>query len=70
MAKQSPVGQGNLIIGASRLHSGTPQSEGLLYTSDRSDAENSSWQHKKTHNRHPYPRRDFFFYPFDFIYTV
>jgi len=39
MAQQSLVGQGFLIIEASRSHSGTPLSVGLLWTSDRIVAE-------------------------------
>jgi hypothetical protein len=42
---QPPVGQGLLIIEASRSHSDTPQSVGLLWTSDQPDAETSTWQH-------------------------
>ena len=38
----APVGLGLLIIEASRLHSDTPQSVGLLWTSDQSDAETST----------------------------
>jgi len=45
MAQQPPVGQGLLIIDASRSHSDTPHSVGLLWTSDRPDAETSTWQH-------------------------
>jgi hypothetical protein len=48
MARQPPVGQGLLIIEASRSHSGTPQhSVGLLWTSDRSIAETYTWQHSQ-----------------------
>ena len=35
MASQPPVGQGPLIIWPSLSHSDTPQSVGLLWTSDR-----------------------------------
>jgi len=42
MAQQPPVGQGLLIIEASRLHSDTPQSVGLLWTRDRHVAETST----------------------------
>jgi hypothetical protein len=38
MAQQTPVGQGLLVIEASRSHSDTPHSVGLLWTSDRPDA--------------------------------
>jgi len=34
MAQQTPVGQGLLIIGASRSHSDTPHSVGLLWAKD------------------------------------
>jgi hypothetical protein len=40
--QQPLVGQGLLIIEASRSHSGTPHSEGLLWTSDQPDAETSN----------------------------
>jgi hypothetical protein len=39
------VGQGLLIVEASRSHSDTPHSAGLLWTTDQSDAETSTWQH-------------------------
>jgi hypothetical protein len=39
MAQQPVVGQGLLIIEASRSHSDTPHSAGLLWTSDKPDAE-------------------------------
>jgi hypothetical protein len=42
MARQSPVGQGPLSIEASRSHSGTPHSVGLLWTSDKPVAETST----------------------------
>ena len=45
MARQSLMGQGILIIEASRLHSDTPRSVGLLWTGDRSVAETSTLQH-------------------------
>jgi len=52
-ARQSLVGQGLLIIDASRSHSGTPHSVGLLWTSDQSDV-TSTWQHTTlTTDRHP-----------------
>jgi len=51
-----PVGQGLLIIEASRSHSDTPHSVGLLWTSDQPVAENSTWQ--RTTERHPYSPRD------------
>ena len=40
-----PVGQGLLIIDDSQSHSDTPQSVGLLWTSDQPVAETSTWQH-------------------------
>jgi len=39
------VGQGLLIIEASRSHSDTPHAVGLLWTSDQVVAETSTWQH-------------------------
>ena len=45
MANYPPVGQGLLNIEASRSHSDTPHSVGLLWTSDQPDAENSTRQH-------------------------
>ena len=39
------MGQGLLIVEASRSLSDTPHSIGLLWTSDRPDAETSVWQH-------------------------
>jgi hypothetical protein len=45
MAQHSLVGQGLFIIEASRSHSDTPYSVGLLWTSDQPDAETSTWQH-------------------------
>jgi hypothetical protein len=50
MARQPPVGQGLLIIEASRSQSDTPHSIGLLWTSDQPDAETSTWQYN-THKR-------------------
>ena len=45
MTQQALVGQGLLITEASRSHSDTPHSVGLLWTSEYSDAETSTWQH-------------------------
>jgi len=57
--EQPLVGQGLIIIDASRSHSGTPHSVGLLWTSDQPDAETSTWQHMTlTRDRHPCPWRD------------
>ena len=54
MAQQPLLGQDLLIVEVSRSHSDTPQSVGLLWTSDQSDAETSTWQHTTlTRNRHP-----------------
>ena len=59
MAQQPPSGQGLLIINSSRLHSETPHSVGLLWTSDQPDAETSTWQHTTlTTDKHPCPQRD------------
>jgi hypothetical protein len=44
---------------ASRSHSDTPQSLGLLWTSDQPDAETYTWKHiTLTTDRHPCQRRD------------
>jgi len=43
MAQQPLVGQGLLIIEASQSHSDTPQSVGLIWTSDQPNAETSTW---------------------------
>ena len=45
MAQQPLMGQGLLFIEASQSHSGTPHSVGLLWMSDRPDAETSTGQH-------------------------
>jgi hypothetical protein len=59
IARQPLVGQGLLIVNASRSHSDTSHLVGLLWTSDRSVAETSTWQHTTlTRDRHPCPRRD------------
>jgi len=61
MAQQSVVGQGLPIIEAIRSHSDTPHCVGLLWTSDRPDAETSAWQHtihKLTRERHPCYQRN------------
>jgi hypothetical protein len=56
MVQQPPVGQGLLIIEASRSHSDTPHSVGLLWTSDQPDAETPTWQHTTlTRDRHMTP---------------
>jgi len=52
------VGQGLLIVEVSRSHSVTPQSIGLLWTSDQPVAGTSTWQHTAlTRDRHPCSRR-------------
>jgi hypothetical protein len=43
--QQPLVGQGLLIIEASRSYSDPPVSERILWTSDRPDVEDSTWQH-------------------------
>jgi hypothetical protein len=59
MARQPLGGLGLLIIEVSRSHSDTPQSVGLLWTSDQPDAETSTLQHTTlTTDRHPCPLRD------------
>jgi hypothetical protein len=45
IAQQPLVGQGLLIIEASRSHSDTPHSVGLLWKSDQPDAKTPTWQH-------------------------
>jgi len=58
MVQQPPARQGLLIIEASQLHSDTPHSVGLLWTSDQPDTEISKWQHS-TRDRHPCPHAGF-----------
>ena len=56
MAQQPIVGRGLLVIGASRTHSDTPYSVGLLWTSDQPDAETCTWRHTtSTRDRRPCP---------------
>jgi hypothetical protein len=45
MKQQPLVGQGPLIIEASRSHSDTPHSVGMLWKGNHPDAETSTWQH-------------------------
>jgi len=52
MAQQPLVGQDLFIIEASRPPSDTPHSVGILWTSDQSDAQTSTWQHTHNHKRH------------------
>jgi hypothetical protein len=42
MARQPTVGQGLLVVEASRSHSNTPHSAGLFWTSHSPDAETST----------------------------
>ena len=59
MAQQPPVGQGLLIVEASRSRSDTPHSVGLLWTSDQPVAETSTLQHTTlTRDNPPCLRRD------------
>jgi hypothetical protein len=59
MAEQPLVGHGLFIIEASRSHSDTPHSVGLLWMRDRPDLETSTWQHATIRwDRHPCPRED------------
>jgi hypothetical protein len=60
MARQPLGGLGLLIFSRLRDHTlDTPHSVGLLWTSDQSVAETSTWQHTTlTRERHPCPRRD------------
>ena len=54
------VGQGEVIIEDSWLHSDTTQSVGLLCIGDRPDAQTSTWQHTTlTTDRHPCPPEEF-----------
>jgi len=56
---QPLVGHSLLIIEASRSHSDTPHSVGLLWTSDQPVAQTSTWQHTTlTRDIHPCLRRD------------
>jgi len=55
MARQPLVGQGLLIIEDSRSHSDTLPSVGLLWKSDQTDAETSTWQHTTlTRDKHAF----------------
>ena len=58
-AATAPSWQGFLFIEASRSYSDTPQPVGLLWTSDRPDAQTSTWQHTTlTTQRYQCPRRN------------
>jgi len=57
MAPEPLVGQALLIIEASRSHSDTPHSIGLLWMSDQPEAETCTWQNTAlTRDRSPCPR--------------
>ena len=49
------MGQGFLVIGTSKSHSDVPHSVGLLWTSDQTDAENSTWQHTHSQETNIHP---------------
>ena len=56
MEQQPLVGQGFLVIEASRSHPDIPQSLGLLWTSDQPDSGTYFWQHTTlTRDRHTFP---------------
>jgi len=52
LARQPLVGLGFVIIEVRRSYSVTSYWVGLLWTSDRSAAETSTWWHVNNHNRH------------------
>jgi len=55
----APVGQGLLIINDSWSHSNTRHLVGLLWMSDQSEAETSTWQHTTLiRDKHPFPQWD------------
>jgi hypothetical protein len=54
MAQQPPVGQGPLIIEASRSHSRTLSSVRLLWTNDQPDAETSTCTTHSTQKRYTF----------------
>jgi len=57
--RTAPVGQGILIVKASRSHSDTHHSVGLVWKSDQPDAETSTWQHTTlTTDKHPRLKQD------------
>jgi hypothetical protein len=60
VAQQTLMFEVLLIVEASRLHSDTPHSVGLLWTNDQADAETSTWQITTlTRDRHPCPSAGF-----------
>ena len=56
LARQPQMDQGLFIHEASRSHSDTPQSVGLLWSSDQPNAETSTWQHTTLTTNIPNPR--------------
>jgi len=59
MAQHPLMGPVFIIIEASRSHSGTPHSVGLLWTSNRRIAETYTWQRQTlTRKRHLWPSRN------------
>jgi len=58
MAKQPLVNQGLLIIETSRSYSDTPILVQFLWTSDKPDTGNSTWQHTPTRDWYPCHRWD------------
>jgi len=52
-------GQGSIIFEASRSHSDTPHSVGLLWASNQASVETFTWQHSTlTRDRHSWARWD------------
>jgi len=51
MVRQPILGQGLLIVEITKSHSDTPNSAGLLRTSDQPDAETSAWKKHNIHKR-------------------
>jgi hypothetical protein len=51
VAQQPKSGLGRLLLEVSRSHLDTRHSVGLLWTSDHSVAETSTWEHTNTHKR-------------------
>jgi hypothetical protein len=52
MAQQPTMGQGLIIVEASRSHSDPRHTVGLFWTSDQPDAQTSTSQHNSTHMQH------------------
>jgi hypothetical protein len=55
MAQQPILSQGLLMIEASRLHPDTPPLVGLLWTSDKPDAETSTWHTQQSQEADIHP---------------